>query len=259
MPCVFCGGPRVTNEHVFPQWLNRYLPPGRLQQIEQTRYGPGEYDITRLHIGLDFRIRKVCARCNNGWLSRLETESVDILDPLISSLKMQLLPLAAQRQIALWATKTAMMVDNTQVDPILPTMKLARMRSHRAIPGGTRIWIGACAELYPLVTNHTVRIDLENLEKNGERFPGGFYAPMKIGHLCLYVYFPMGDNLVIQLAPRHHLGLARIWPRRASDLPWPPPWMPRDGSEFEAFADLLYRNLGIFDVDRARRFGIKES
>jgi hypothetical protein len=82
---------------------------------------------------------------------------------------------------------------------------------------------------------------------------------MKVVHLCLYVYFPMADNLVIQLAPRHHLRLARILPRRASDLPWPPPWILSDGSEFEVFADLLYRNLRIFYVDRARRFGIKES
>jgi hypothetical protein len=56
MPCVFCGGAPVTNEHVFPQWLNRYLPAGWVQQIEQTRYSPGEYDITRFHVGLDFRI-----------------------------------------------------------------------------------------------------------------------------------------------------------------------------------------------------------
>lgn len=259
MPCVFCGGAPVTNEHVFPQWLNRYLPAGQVQQIEQTRYGPGEYNVTRLHVGLDFRIRKVCARCNNGWLSRLETESIDILNPLISSLEMQMLSLATQRQIALWATKTAMMMDNVQIDPILPTVKLARMRSHRAIPGGTRIWMGACAELDPLVTNRTVRIELENLEKFYEGLPAGFYAPMKIGHLCLYVYFPMVDDLVIQHAPRYHLGLARIWPRRASDLPWPPPWMPEDGSEFEGFADLLYCSLRIFDMDRAQRFGIKES
>jgi hypothetical protein len=204
-------------------------------------------------------IRKVCARCNNGWLSRLEAESINILHPLISSLKMQMLSLTAQRQIALWATKTAMMMDNVQIDPILPTVKLARMRSHRAIPGGTRIWMGACTELYPLVTNHTVRIELESLEKSGGRFPTGFYAPMKIGHLCLYVYFPMVDDLVIQHAPRYHLTLARIWPRRASDLPWPPPWMPGNGSEFEVFADLLYRSLRIFDVDRAHHVGIKES
>ena len=208
---------------------------------------------------MDLRIRKVCARCNNGWLSRLESESIDILDPLIGGLKLQMLSLTAQRKIALWATKTAMMLDDLQIDPILPTAKLARMRSHRAIPGGTRIWMGACAELYPLVTNYTIRIEIENPEKPGRKFPTEFYAPMEIGHLCLYVYFPMMDDLVIQHVAHLHLGLARIWPRRASDLPWPPPWMPRDGSEFEDFANLLYHSLRIFDVDRAHHFGIKES
>jgi hypothetical protein len=258
MPCIFCGGSPVTNEHVFPQWLNRYLPAGLTQKLEQARYGPNGYDITRPSIGLDFRVRKVCAPCNNGWLSSLEAESISILDPLITTLRLQMLPLAAQRRIALWATKTAIMLDNTQTHPILPPVKLARMRSHRAIPGGTRVWLGACDELHPLVTSHTVRIETVNTEEPDKQFPTGFYTPMKIGHLCLYVYFPMID-FVIQHPSEYHIALARIWPRRASDLPWPPPGQPSNSAEFEKFANSLRQNLRAFSVDHARRHGVKES
>ncbi|MFD9467199.1 hypothetical protein [Streptomyces sp. NPDC060027] len=65
MSCVFCGGSPVTKEHVFPQWLNQYLPPGR-QQTEQARYGAGAFDVTRQSMGLDFTVKKVCAPCNKG-------------------------------------------------------------------------------------------------------------------------------------------------------------------------------------------------
>ena len=65
MPCVFCGRGPVTNEHVFPRWLNRYLPADRRQQ-QQARYGEEGFDIQRPAIGLDFRVRKVCADCNGG-------------------------------------------------------------------------------------------------------------------------------------------------------------------------------------------------
>jgi hypothetical protein len=255
MACVFCDKTPVTKEHVFPQWLNRYLPPGR-QEFEQARYGTGGFDIVRSGIGLDFTVRKVCALCNNGWMAQLEARIIDILHPLITGLEIQLLSLTDQRQIAVWAAKTAMMLDNTQAAPILPDGQLARMRTHRAIPTGTRIWMGACQELYPLVAGLTIKIDYEHIENPGILQSGGFFTPLKIGHLCLYVYFTP-QVAVMQLPSPYRAALARIWPRRGSALPWPPPSRPESGQEFEVFADNLWRDLALFDPDKGE-FGIKD-
>lgn len=258
MPCVFCGGLRVTNEHVFPRWLNRYLPADRRQQLEQARYGEEGFDRQRLSVGLDFRVRKVCAECNGGWMSRLEGDSIATLDPLISGLELQIVSRAEQRALALWAVKTAMMCDLTQAEPLLNPDQRRRLRTHRAIPGSTRVWLGACRELYPIVINHTVRIDMTNLDSPSTPFPDGFYAPMKIGHLCLYVYFAQTD-VVVRHLPIYHLGLARIWPRRHGVVAWPPPGMPTDGREFEVFADAFQRELLVYSRDHAARHGVNES
>ncbi|MGW6684928.1 hypothetical protein ACWGBO_34435 [[Kitasatospora] papulosa] len=43
-----------------------------------------------------------------------------------------------------------------------------------------------------------------------------------IGHLRIYVFFPATD-LVIQNAGEFHLSVARIYPRRSSELPFPSP------------------------------------
>jgi hypothetical protein len=254
--CVFCGRSPDTKEHIFPRWLDRYLPEGQRQELEQARYGAAGYDITRSSVGLDFKVRKVCEPCNGGWMSGLEAKSIEVLDPLITSLDLRLVSLKHQRQIAVWVTKTAMMLDQTQSRPLLSQAQLARMRTHRAIPGGTRIWMGACDELFPLVTSRTVRIDLENIDESAAAWPAGFYAPMKIGHLCLYVYFTVAD-VVVQHP--YQVALARIWPRRGGDLPWPPPVRPADGDSFESFADELWRGLKLFSPARARRFGLRES
>jgi hypothetical protein len=145
MACVLCGARRTTNEHVFPRWLERFLPDDRRQRLELTRYGEDGYDKALDKVGLDIRVNKVCAACNNGWMSRVEEDSIDVLSPLIAGLDdVVRLSLAEQRQIALWATKTAMMVDQTQAVPLLTYAQRSRLRTHRAIPGGTRIWIGAC-------------------------------------------------------------------------------------------------------------------
>ncbi|WP_329368501.1 hypothetical protein OG896_23895 [Streptomyces sp. NBC_00669] len=257
MSCVFCGGSPVTREHVFPQWLNQYLPPGR-QQIEQSRYGVGAYDVTRESVGLDFTVKKVCAPCNNGWMSKLEKSSKVVFEPLIIRQDLTFISLRQQRQIALWATKTAMMADQVQQETLLPSHQLRRMRTHRAIPGGTRVWLGSCPERNPTVTCHTVRMDLTVESTPDTPQPVGFYCPMKIGHLCIYVYFPAVD-VVIQHAPEFHLSVARIWPRRSSDLPFPPPGQPRNGEEFEAFADALRESLYLYTPEQAAEHGLKES
>ncbi|MEU2026153.1 hypothetical protein ABZ565_28960 [Streptomyces sp. NPDC016469] len=211
-------------------------------------------------MGLDFTVKKVCAPCNNGWMSQLEVVSKAALAPLIvgQDLDLELISLRQQRQIALWATKTAMMADQVQYTPLLPSHQLRRMRTHRAIPGGTRVWIGACQQREPLVTSTTVRVDLTGVGAPGSPQPVGFYCSMKIGHLCLYVYFPAVD-VVIQHAREFHLSVARIWPRRSGDLPFPPPVQPRNGEAFEYFAMALKESLYLYTPEEAAAHKLRES
>lgn len=191
-------------------------------------------------------------------MSRMEADSIEILDPLISGFETRIVSRSQQRALAVWATKTAMMTDLTQAEPILAPDQRRRMRTHRAIPGSARIWIGACREIYPLVTNHTVRIELENLDDPAAPWPVGFYSPMKIGHLCAFVYFPQAD-VVVQHPPIYHLSLARIWPRRGSDIAWPGFRVLPDGDAFEEFSDRFWRELRLYTPQLARRHNITDS
>lgn len=255
MPCVFCGGSPTTNEHVFPRWLERFLPPDRRQVLELSRYGENGYERALDSVGLGFRVNRVCAPCNGGWMSRLEEESIPVLSPLIEGLNdVELLSLRDQRQIALWATKTAMMTDLTQADPILRPDQRFRLRTHRAIPGGTRIWMGACDALSPIVTSHTVRVLIPQVWPPAT----GFFSPMKIGRLCLYVYFPQ-TQVVVRHAGIYRTATARIWPRRASDLPVPAPARPRTGEEFEQFADAFWREMQVIPPDDAAELGLLDN
>jgi hypothetical protein len=111
--------------------------------------------------------------------------------------------------------------------------------------------------MYPLVTAHTVKIELEEVGSSTDSRPAGLYCPMKVGHLCLYVYFPSAD-VVIRHPASYHLSLARIWPRRSSDLAFPPPVHTKDGPSFERFADQLWRDWELFTPEEAKTFGIRE-
>jgi hypothetical protein len=256
MPCIFCGNARVTSEHVFPRWLSRFLLSDELQQLEQARHGAGGFDSQLTSVGPDVTVRRVCAACKKGWMAQLEADSIPVLERLIGGLELQPVSPSDQRQIALWATKTAMMIDQAQDGPLIPGQQLSRLRTHRAIPGGTRMWMGACKTLAPIVTSHTIKIELETIDDATAPRPQGFYAPMKLGHLCLYVYFPASDVVVVPPS-LYRPSLARIWPRRG-EIAWPPPARPSDGTAFEDFADRFWRDWVILTPESARQQGAKE-
>jgi hypothetical protein len=239
---------------MFPRWLNQHLSGDGRQQLEQARYGENGFDFERPSVGLDFRVNSVCATCNNGWMSDLEGTSRPYLEPLITGLASQWISVEAQYQIALWATKTAMMVDQTQAKPLIPDAALANFGENLAIPPYTHIWLGACESKTPLVTTLTVRIELEQIDAPAKPWPISFYCPMKVGHLCLYLYFPP-----IPVFMRHpsmfHLFLGRIWPARTDDLGWSPPVRLSDGPRFEEFADLFWRELQMSTPEQARAQG----
>ncbi|WP_224275723.1 hypothetical protein [Nocardioides lacusdianchii] len=96
--CAFCGsGATLTREHVLPQWLwrdaagRRRNPEavslegafGRKELLVQTPAGiAGNYFTKRGHPWQTPNrrvVRAVCATCNNGWMSVLETEFKTIL------------------------------------------------------------------------------------------------------------------------------------------------------------------------------------
>jgi hypothetical protein len=259
VPCVFCGGSPTTNEHVFPRRLERFLPEGRRQTIELTRYGTGGYDRSLDAVGLAIRVNRVCATCNNGWMARLEERSIPVLTPLIEGFDgVELLSPRDQRQLALWAVKTAMVTDLTQAQPLLRPDQRRRLRTHGAIPGNARVWIGACDELYPIATAITIRSELQhNLIPGASRIVG-FFTPLKIGRLCLYVLFPQTE-VVIRQRGRFLLSTARIWPRRYGDLPVPPPLRPATGQAWEIFARAFYDGMLVTDSTDARQRGIRDT
>lgn len=110
--CVFCGGSLTglrSREHVFPCWLTDHY--GTAAQPFQIRWTAdwshelrGEREITMSSLVAG----RVCRRCNNGWMSQLET---DVAQPLLAlaSGNRPLAELTTDERalVARWATKTA--------------------------------------------------------------------------------------------------------------------------------------------------------
>lgn len=110
MRCIFCGEDRkLSREHVFASGLAERFPELENVEADYVRYlctGTSASDHTRPGPPFDYVTRDVCAACNNGWMSGLETEAQPILGPMLSD-RPRVLTAPDQAVVATWATKTA--------------------------------------------------------------------------------------------------------------------------------------------------------
>src|SRR5882672_10108178 len=102
--CLFCDQAANSKEHVWPSWILEKL---KIDRPIQHVIGKKEPKILPK---AEIQIRCVCEDCNNGWMSRLETENMPIIGPLMHDISIPL-SLERQRSVALWAVKTAMVGD----------------------------------------------------------------------------------------------------------------------------------------------------
>ena len=89
--CIFCKSTPVTEEHLFPQWMEKEFSKGEDNKHIVNNYEPISYDGSRTKITsktvnrniIRLTIKKVCDTCNNGWMSKIETASKEIIKSLI--------------------------------------------------------------------------------------------------------------------------------------------------------------------------------
>ena len=117
---AFCGGFKMSREHLFPNWLKKRFPrddktthttasfewPENIitkEPMERRQHGRG-------HVG-SLKVKVVCETCNSGWMSALEEPTKPVLTPLITGERSDL-PTKVQLTLATWATKTSMTAEH---------------------------------------------------------------------------------------------------------------------------------------------------
>lgn len=115
--CIFCEGPaggsQRTREHVLPQWMSGVLlQTAKERSVERlTDIVSGQDPIVHTKNynapGRSRSIKCVCARCNNGWMSLLESSCKEALTGLILGEASVLSP-QVRTELARWAVKTVM-------------------------------------------------------------------------------------------------------------------------------------------------------
>ncbi len=179
-------------------------------------------------------VRAVCSKCNNGWMSDLETLVQPTLGEMIRGRAVTLTP-ADQVDIAAWASKTAMALEAYE-----PSTSVSRpedralVRDHCRPPEHHRIRL-ACRDEYfePVLTKFSVA---RSASAPDDR-PDTFAFTIAIGFLIVQVWGGHGAEIPSGLAQGGtKIGRAfMVWPPVPSSVSWPTAHALTD-DELESFA-----------------------
>lgn len=222
-PCVFCGRPADTAEHVLPCWLRSAVEADG--QIAKNRVRT-ERGLRRQWAALAFdtAVNSVCRECNNGWMSRLEESAKPLLQPMIVGGPQHTFDPREQELLAKWAMKTGLMVSLTVGATKIPAAHFDYLFRSQRPPDNFRIWIARCSRGQPAVFYLFQPFHFEKRTSDGQTSRSDHYVfTLRLGELVLQGYgrdrpLPRFD---IEHEPSHPF-VTRIWPRRDQHVEWPP-------------------------------------
>lgn len=149
--CIFCGKGDLTKQHLFPQWLQQIAaaagpnhaiefsgevmhPDGilRTHKSETVRQGP-------THTA---KLRVVCRRCNNEWMSRLEERVKPLVTALVTG-SPTTITRTQRKNLAAWITMVAAVSEYYSPKAvILPQVFRTRFMNTQAPSRALSVWIG---------------------------------------------------------------------------------------------------------------------
>jgi len=227
-----------SREHVFSQWLLDEFQGRRISIGLFRRSSDDSRERTRVDISLDsFKLKEVCERCNNGWMSALESNAKPLILGLIrGNIQFDALDENERRILARWAAKTAI-IESHSIGAESPVNSdyLNRMRTNAdGVPGRFAV---AAAHTHLEVFAH-MQIGLI-YDLIGGGIAAGNIVMIVLPKLAFACLFPM---LEIPYECRCLMSLyAPLWPSPRAWKPMRIGPLPTDLDELETIAALAER------------------
>jgi hypothetical protein len=230
--CIFCGKPGLTHEHVWADWLKKYVPKDMTEHTEHFAVvGPTHSEPRRKKVSGDLqsrRLRVVCANCNSGWMSRLQAAVKPYLLPMILG-EVTAFDVKGQDILSSWITMFVIVAEHFNTDTVTTTQQLRStfMSTGRAPAENWKIWIGDFERknwkgqlVHFAVPLSSPDIDPETMA-NGLPRPNTQTMTFVVGRLIVHVASSVTDIFENLRLARADL-LAQICPVSRNTIGWPP-------------------------------------
>jgi hypothetical protein len=232
--CAFCDHiGKLSLEHVISGWLSE-LFPGPVDARVKTADGPREFTSN----AIDYKARVVCKRCNETWMSDIESQHAKpVLTPLVTGQRNIPIDLNTAKSIALFAFKTAVVVDcsNRKRNPFFSRHLRHAFRKDGFIPSFVQMWF--CPFIGHRADAHVKTVYHEGKTTLGSSFK--LYACT-----CAFGYFTFQVLAVHQIGDLGFRSLAGFkenlavpfWPALPRGYIWPHNVALKTVEEFDVFA-----------------------
>ena len=217
--CVFCDQANdLTREHVWPDWLNDVLsdPLGwTITHSNPDRKREWERQTPRL----DQTVRRVCGKCNHGWMSDLEGEAQELITHMLFGNPVKLDP--DQQDVLLrWSYKTTLTLSLASETSAIPIDHMRHFYEHRKPWPSNDVRVGCY-----IGTRWTAFFRDQALFAEGPglapTLPNGYVTAMTLGHLLVHT---IGTHSVdrIDVTYSQPGAFHRLWPPKNHPIRWPP-------------------------------------
>jgi hypothetical protein len=233
--CIYCRGPGLSKEHIWPKWLRDYIDMDDLNYPLQRaiEYPTHITDSIKVISGHPFsrRVRMVCSNCNNGWMSQIQEDVKPVIVDLFQGKRFEIFR-RPRRLISSWAAMSTIAADATSERfAVVSEEERKEFFRNRLPPEHWRIWIGLCSDN---IKAPNYRHYSSELLSNKDRHRSGSISEAatiqattyRIRRLAVHVMTSSNEagREVIRKWKwrRFRPYLTRIWPVTHATVTWPP-------------------------------------
>lgn len=222
----------MSREHVVPRGLAAALSASQTapgvaltgQEVIRHRFDAPDHrtDLTREWAarGLDLTTKAVCASCNSGWLSKLESQAQPLAAALITG-KSVTVAGHQQRLMATWAYKTVLLFQLVREQSLraIPLVRYSELYRLERPPTDVRVWLAATQGGSAVRESSTEA----NLTTTNSAVPG-FFSALALGNLLIICAgrIAMSSQPIRIGARADRRALLPVWPASVHAIQWPP-------------------------------------
>jgi len=230
--CIFCGKGGLSKEHLFADWLRELFPrtPHDTRTQGETWFeasaGQWTSPLRRSfqgHTGSK-KLRVVCTKCNNNWVSGIDDAVRNALVPLILGHAI-VLDDTLQHKLATWITKVTIVAEyiNPNNRAVSKEERLWFWGNRKPI-GNWRIWITNYSGIswrWLHVYHHMIRFDSAAPKEVSSGSRNTHSTTIGMGNLLFHIMGTSVQDLTFELNDDEVSNLIRIWPIKQSQIRWP--------------------------------------
>jgi hypothetical protein len=189
--CIYCANiGKLTKEHVFGEWLSQHYP-SELKPVVQRLRRPETLELftdkdpslhvrflkPRMEANYQSKVKNVCASCNNGWMSQIQTKAMPLVKQLADG-NSQKLTLEESKTLSLWAVMVSI---NLECHAHMPHTLQYQMDALKeaTMPAGWRVYAGL------LPSNENANYSYTAIAHTSVRLSDDVYQVVKFSTFCI--------------------------------------------------------------------------